>query len=119
MQVTKFKNIHSTLLKFSNHLGNVGTVSLSKHKKVGIINNILVYPHLRKHGYGSQMVGLSEEFLKENDNITEMKLIAWQTTIDPVCEFYLKNGYVLDKENTTYYDDGLIEHSLVPMRKTI
>jgi predicted GNAT family N-acyltransferase len=118
MQVIKVNSAYSTLLKFSNHLGNVGSVSLTKNKGVGFINNILVYPHLRKQGYGSKLLKESELFLKKEYQVNRVSLVAWQKEFDPLTEFYKKNGYCEDSESI-FYDDGVMEHELVPMTKDV
>ena len=118
MQINKVSSAYCTILKFSNHLGNIGSVSLTKNKGTGIVNNILVYPHLRKQGYGSKLLRESELFLKNEYQVNKVSLVAWQKEFDPLTDFYKKNGYNVNNESF-FYDDGVMEHELTPMSKDV
>jgi ribosomal protein S18 acetylase RimI-like enzyme len=94
------------VLNLKNNMKKVGTISFGFHGKTGFINNIIVDKNQRKNGFGTELLKLSEESLKNIYKVEHIKLCAWNSIYSRSSnlDFYIKNGYEINGE-TSYYDN--------------
>ena len=94
------------VLSLRNNLKKVGYVRFGFYGKTGYITNIKVDKNLRSKGYGSELLKISENTLKNNYNVEQIKLCAWNSIYSNSSNlyFYIKNGYEINGE-TTYNDN--------------
>ena len=93
------------IFNLRNNLKKVGSVNLGFHKKTGYIINLEIEKSQRGKGYGTELLKLSENMLKNNYNVNKINLCAWNSIYDSSSnlDFFKKNGYKINTE-TTYHD---------------
>ena len=94
------------VLSLRNNLKKVGSVNLGFHKKTGYIINLEIEKSQREKGYGTELLKISENTLKNNYNVEQIKLCSWNSIYSNYSnlEFFKKKGYKINGK-TTYYDD--------------
>ncbi len=91
----------------------------NKDNEVNLIQ-IEISKHKRNKNYGSLLIDYSEKFLVMNyPEIKKLIGCVWQNEESPyVLDFFRKNGYEINlNERKSYYDDGILEHDLIPIIK--
>ena len=95
------------VLNLRNNMKKVGTINFGFHRRTGYITNIIVNDSERMKGYGTELLKLSEESLRNIYKVKEIKVCAWNSSynISNNLDFFIKNGYQIN-EKSSFYDDG-------------
>ena len=80
-------------------------IQFGVHKKVGYITNLKINKQFRGNGYGTELLKMSENTLK-NYNVDKIKLCSWNSIYSNSSNlgFFKKNGYISDLK-PLYYDE--------------
>lgn len=100
------------VLNLRNNMKKVGTINFGFHKKTGYITNIIVNESDRMKGYGTELLKLSEESLRNIYKVKEIKVCAWNSSynVSNNLDFFIKNGYQINEKSSLYDDESdLIE----------
>ena len=94
------------VLSLRNNLNKIGYIRFGFHGKTGYITNLEVDKNLRSKGYGTELLKMSENTLKNQYNVDLIKLCSWNSMYNNSnnINFFKKNGYKVDG-HTTYYDN--------------
>ena len=103
--------------KNSKHVGHCKTVIQGEG---AILSDLEIYDPYKKQGFGSEFLQKSETILKNDYNVKDISLLAWQpATGFEVVDFFKKNNYIQDYSNIGQYDDSATLFDLHKMRKTL
>ena len=58
-------------------------------------------------------------YLKNNTSATINKGVLWNDQSNPFLNDFYKNGYQLDNNNQSYYDDGETIFETIPLEKKL
>ena len=106
------------VLSLRNNMKKLGTINYGFHRKTGYILNLEIEKSERGKGYGTELLKLSENMLKNNYNVNKINLCTWNSIYDTSSnlDFFIKNGYKInsdityhDTENDIYEIQGLIK----------
>ena len=94
------------VLNLRNNLSKIGFVRFGFHGNTGYITNLKINNSFRGKGYGSELLKISENTLKNQYNVEQIKLCTWNSIYDNTSNvnFFKKNGYEMDN-NSNYYDN--------------
>ena len=108
------------LLNLRNNSSKIGFVRFGFHEKTGYITNVKVNNSFRGKGHGSELLKISENTLKNQYNVEEIKLCSWNSIYSNSSnlDFYIKNGYKINGE-TTYYDDESDIYEIKSLKKKL
>ena len=103
--------------KNSKHVGHCKTIIKGKG---AILSDLEIYDPYKKQGFGSQFLQKTEALLKNDFDVEDVSLLAWQpTTGFEVVDFFKKNNYLQNSTNVGHYDDYVTLFDLHQMRKTL
>ncbi len=116
--------LHSKLMKFElfKHNKIIGNSNvIINNNNTTTINTICIDNHYRNMGYGTTLLQGIEKCIKNEYNIKNIKLLAWQAQgSTEVVDFFKKNGYnESDNDNINTYDDYDKIYELIKFNKRI
>ena len=116
------KIISLVMNRYSTRLAKVRfsppTTSTSIDDTIAYLHHINVNPFHRNKQLGSLMLRHMNTYLKENTLAETVRGVLWDDMSNPyLSSFFCKNGYTLNLEEQSIYDDGEKTFEITPLER--